>query len=158
MRDVLAVLRCATNAPTDLRQRALAIAAAVLELGGVAAPDGGATRATELLDSGVAYEKFERICIAQGGFREPAVSSLQQVMTSERAGRVTGIDNRKVARIAKFAGAPDDAGAGLVLHMRLGDEITPAQPLLTLYADTPSELAYAMDFAGSVDLGITIEG
>ena len=157
MRDVLAVLRCATNAPTDLRQRALAIAAAVLELGGVAAPDGGGTRATELLDSGVAYEKFERICIAQGGFREPAVSSLQQVMTSERAGRVTGIDNRKVARIAKFAGAPDDAGAGLVLHVRLGDEITPAQPLLTLYADTPSELAYAMDFAGSVDLGITIE-
>lgn len=158
MRDVLAVLRCDTNAPTDLRQRALAIAAAVLELGGVAAQDCGGAHAARLLDSGAAHAKFERICIAQGGFREPVVASLQQVITSRSTGRVTEIDNRKIARVAKFAGAPDDAGAGLMLHARLGHEVSIGQPLMTLYADTAYELAYAMHYARSVDLAIAIEG
>jgi thymidine phosphorylase len=157
MRDVLAVLRSETNAPADLRQRALAIAAAVLELGGVAAQDCGGTHAARLLDSGAAYAKFERICIAQGGFREPVVASLQQVITSPRTGRVIEIDNRKIARVAKFAGAPDDAGAGLMLHARLGDEISVGQPLVTLYADTAYELSYAMHYARSVDLAIAVE-
>ena len=42
-RDVLAVLRCEPNAPQDLRQRAVALAGALLELAG-AAPQGGARR------------------------------------------------------------------------------------------------------------------
>lgn len=158
MRDVLAVLRCDANAPADLRQRSLNIAGAVLELGGAAALDCGAARAAELLDSGAAYVKFEKICIAQGGFREPVVASLQQVVMSDRSGRVTEIDNRKIARIAKFAGAPDDAGAGLMLHVRLGDEVSTGQPLMTLHADTRSELAYAMNYATSVDLAVAIDG
>jgi thymidine phosphorylase len=141
----------------DLRQRALAIAAAVLELGCVSAQDCGAGHAEELLDSGAAYEKFKRICIAQGDFREPIAASLQQVVRSDRSGRVTEIDNRKIARVAKFAGAPDNAGAGLTLEVHVGDEVGARQPLMTLYADTPSELAYAMDYARSVDLGIKVE-
>jgi thymidine phosphorylase len=157
MRDVLSVLRCEANAPTDLRQRALDIAAAVLELGGVAAQDCGVAHAAKLLDSGAAYEKFERICYAQGGFREPVVASLQQVITSDRSGPVTEIDNRKIARVAKFAGAPDNAGAGLILHARLGDEVSMDQPLMTLYSGTQSELVYAMNYARSVDLAITVK-
>lgn len=157
MRDVLAVLRCDPNAPTDLRERALTIAAALLELGGAAAQDCGAIRATELLDSGAAHEKLQRICIAQGGFRAPVVASLQRVITSERPGRVSAIDNRKIARVAKFAGAPDDAEAGLLLHVRIGDEVSTGQPLMTLYANTTSELTYAMNYAASVDLAVTIE-
>jgi thymidine phosphorylase len=158
MRDVLAVLRCDSKAPTDLRQRALAIASAALELGGAAPADCGSARAAQLLDSGAAYEKFERICRAQGGFREPVVAGLQRVLTSERAGTVTAIDNRKIARIAKFAGAPDDAGAGLTLHVHVNDPVVRGQPLITLYADTASELAYAMNYATSVDLAIAIDG
>jgi thymidine phosphorylase len=156
MRDVLAVLRCETEAPGDLRQRALAIAAAVLELGGAAAQDCGIARAAQLLDSGAAYRKFQRICVAQGGFREPVVASLVHIVPAGRAGRVTAIDNRRIGRIAKFAGAPDDAGAGLILHVRLGGHVSTGQPLMTLYADTPSELAYALDYARSVDLALTI--
>lgn len=158
MRDVLAVLRQDRNAPADLRARGVAIAAALLELGGAAAQDCGNTRATELLDSGAAYQKFERICIAQGGFREPVVADLRQDVSSDRTGRVIEIDNRKIARIAKFAGAPDDAQAGLMLHVKVGDGIDAGEPLMTLYANTPSELAYALDYAKSVDLAIKVEG
>jgi thymidine phosphorylase len=157
MCDVLAVLRCDTNAPRDLRQRALVIAAAVLELGAVAAQDRGADCAAEILESGAAYDKFERICIAQGGFRLPVVAVLQQVITVPRGGRVVAIDNRKIARIAKFAGAPDDSGAGLLLHVRIRDDVIAGQPLMTLYANTPSELAYATNYAESVDFAVAID-
>jgi thymidine phosphorylase len=158
MRDVLGVLRQETDAPNDLRQRALDIAGAVLELGGAAASDCGMARATELLDTGAAYEKFKRICAAQGGFREPILAPLQKVIASSRTGRVTELDNRKIARVAKFAGAPDDAGAGLILHVRVGDELGLDQPLMTLYAHTLSELEYATNYAASVDFGVAIGG
>jgi thymidine phosphorylase len=156
MRDVLSVLRCESDAPGDLRQRALVIAAAVLELGGAAAQDCGMARAAELLDGGAACRKFERICVAQGGFREPLVATLQRPIAADRPGRITEIDNRKIGRIAKFAGAPDDAGAGVVLHARLGDRVSTGQRLMTLYADSSSELAFAVDYAKSVGLALTI--
>ena len=156
MRDVLAVLRLEENAPADLRNRALAIAAAVLELGGAVAPDCGAERAQQLLDDGAAYRKFERICLAQGAFREPPTATLEKVITSDQSGTVTDMDNRKIARIAKFAGAPDSPAAGLRLHVRLGDTVAAGEPLITLHADTDSEIAYAIDYVRSVGHGIQV--
>ena len=52
------------------------IAAAVLELGGAVAADCGPERAQQLLDDGAAYRKFERICLAQGAFREPPTATI----------------------------------------------------------------------------------
>ena len=90
------------------------------------------------------------------GFREPAVAPLQQVISSEQPGRVVAIDNRKMARIAKFAGAPDAPGAGLILHVRLGDEVRAGEPLMTLYADTRSELDFASAYARAASLAVTL--
>ena len=156
MRDVLAVLRCETNAPADLRQRALTLAAALLELGGAAGQDCGLARAEELLDGGFAYRKFEKICLAQGGFREPVAASIQQTIMTGRSGRVAEIDNRKIARIAKFAGAPDNGRAGLILNVGVGDELRADQPLMTLYSDTSAELDYALNYARSVDFALKL--
>jgi len=76
---------------------------------------------------------------------------------AEASGRVGEIDNRRIARIAKFAGAPDEPAAGLRLHVRLGDRVERGQPLMTLYADRQSELAYAMDYASSVANGVRLD-
>lgn len=154
MRDVLSVLRLDADAPADLRERALVIAAAVLELGGAAATDFGSERAKQLLENGAAYTKFERICLAQGEFRQPPTAAVERMLTSNLSGTVTQIDNRKIARIAKFAGAPDSPAAGLRLHVRLGDRISMGEPLMTLYSDTDAEIEYALDYARSVGLGI----
>lgn len=158
MMDVLAVLRLQKDAPRDLRDRGLAIAATVLELGGVAAKGGGKRRARELLEDGSAYRKFERICLAQGGFREPPRAPLQKVITSIVGGKVRAIDNRKIARMAKFAGAPDSPAAGLRVHVRLGNDVKFGDPLITLHAETEAELAYSQDYASSVPDVIAIEG
>jgi thymidine phosphorylase len=157
MADVLSVLRREHDAPTDLTERALTIAAAVLELGRAADPDWGMERARHLLEDGSAYEKFERICRAQGGFREPPKAVLERTVAAAVSGRVQEMDNRRIARIAKFAGAPDDPAAGVRLHVRLGDRVECGQPLMTLHADRESEIAYALDYARSVGNGIRVE-
>lgn len=157
MMDVLAVLRVDDDGPRDLRDRGLVLAAAVLELGGAVAKGEGKRRATELLDDGSAYRKFERICIAQGGFREPPHAPLQEVIISDVGGKVRAIDNREIARMAKFAGAPDSPAAGLRIHVRLGERVKVGDPLITLHAETAAELDYARDYARSVPNAIDIE-
>ncbi len=142
-RDVLAVLRCEPQAPADLRIRALTLAGEALELGGTAAAGAGLARATETLESGAALRKLEAICRAQGGMREPLVAPLRHVVDATRAGRISGIDNRRLSRLAKLAGAPRAPSAGVELHVRLETTIAPGEPLLTIHAESPGELEYA---------------
>ncbi len=148
-RDVLSVLKCEPAAPADLRQRAIALAGAIVEVAGSAAQGQGEAVATQALDNGHAWAKFQRICEAQGGMRVPPQSRQRRPILAERAGRVRAIDNRRIARLAKLAGAPDDKAAGVDLHVRVGDVVAVGQSLCTVHADTPGELAYAFDYAGA---------
>jgi thymidine phosphorylase len=145
-RDILDVLRNDPDAPGDLADRACLIAGALLELVGKAGAGAGKAMALEVLRSGAAYTKFEAICRAQGGFREPALAEHSRPILAPAPGQVTCIDSRRLARVAKLAGAPGDKTAGLDLHVRLGDRVKGGQPLYTLYTETAGELAYAIDY------------
>ena len=145
-RDVLRVLRRDADAPADLRSRALALAGETIEIGGAAPAGCGISRATEILDSGRALHKFESICAAQGGMREPPEAAFTHVVTATRRGRINGIDNRRLSRLAKLAGAPRDPAGGVELHARVGDPISAGDPLLTIHAQSPGELEYARGY------------
>ncbi len=147
--DVLAVLRGAASAPVDLRMRSLALAGELLEFCGHSLPGTGHSEAWRLLDSGAAWDKFQAICEAQGGLRTPGVAALRSPIVAERSGYVAGIDSRRLARVAKLAGAPDAATAGLELHVGLGDPVERGQPLFTLHAQAPGELTYAKEYLGT---------
>jgi thymidine phosphorylase len=145
--DVLAVLRGAPGAPADLRARALLLAGHVLELApSVPAGRGHALAAAALAD-GRAWRKFQAICEAQGGMREPPRAAHRAPVVAARAGVVAAIDNRRLARVAKLAGAPADAAAGLELHVRVGTRVARGEPLFTVHAEAPGELAYALAYA-----------
>ena len=146
-RDVLAVLKGATHAPQDLRERALELCGALLELTGRAPRGGGAMLAAGALDDGRAWAKFQRICEAQGGMREPPFSRHRKELLADREGIVSTLDNRRLSRLAKLAGAPMDKEAGIELHVRLGDKVSRGMPLCTLHAESPGELAYALNYA-----------
>jgi thymidine phosphorylase len=148
-RDVLDVLQGKPDAPQDLRQKAIALAGTLLELAGRAGGGDGERMATQALDTGRAWTKFQRICEAQGGIRVPPLSRQQRPVLAVRPGSVSTIDNRRIARLAKLAGAPDDKAAGVDLHVRLNDRVSPGQPLCTVHADSPGELAYAFDYAAA---------
>ena len=145
-RDVLAVLRGAAAAPLDLRMRSLVLAGELLEFCGHSIPGSGRSEASRLLDSGAAWAKFQAICEAQGGLREPGVAPLREAVTAEHAGYVCDIDSRRLARVAKLAGAPGAPTAGLDLHVKLGDNVQRGMPLFTLHAEAPGELAYAKHY------------
>ena len=142
-RDALAVLQRASGAPRDLRERALVLAGTVLELGGVADAGAGCERARAALDDGTALAKFEAICAAQGGMRTPPRAPFTETFRATRHGRIGSVDNHRLARLAKLAGAPRAPSAGLEILVGIGDAVAPDQPLITLHAESPGELDYA---------------
>lgn len=144
--DVMAVLQRQPDAPQDLRDRSLVLAGLLLEMAGRAAPDCGLALATRTLDSGRALAKFLAICEAQGGLREPPRAPHRADVVASAGGRVGAIDNRRLARAAKLAGAPHDPAAGALIMVRLGDAVLPGQPLFALHAQSPGELAYALAY------------
>ncbi|NBD96199.1 MAG: thymidine phosphorylase [Gammaproteobacteria bacterium] len=145
--DVLAVLDNTDDQPRDLRDRATGLAGALLELAGVAEAGTGEALAEETLASGRAREKFEAICLAQGGRRQPPVADHEHTMTAHQSGRIDRFDNRRLARVAKLAGAPGAPAAGVFVHARLDDPVEAGQPLYTIHAESRGELAYAREYA-----------
>lgn len=145
-RDVLAVLQCQPEAPQDLRTRAIALAAELLDLAngeGLAAAE---KQAADIVDSGRAWAQFQRILNAQGGIKSLPHARQQDLQLATASGVVRAIDNRRLARLAKLAGAPADVAAGLRLHANVGDAIIVGAPLFTLLTDSPGEREYALDY------------
>ncbi|KZY39416.1 thymidine phosphorylase [Oleiphilus sp. HI0043] len=155
--DILTVLQNSPLAPQDLRQRALLIAAKILEMGDAAEPNHCLDRATEILDSGKAWTKFQAICEAQGGMREPPKAPYRHEVFSDKQGIVCYINNRFISKLAKLAGAPSAAAAGILFKTHLGDIVDIGTPLFELHAETKGELEYAIDFLSAHPDAIRIE-
>ena len=146
-RDVLAVLRGEADAPADLRERALLLAGRVLEFGGAAPGGTGFALAAATLADGRAWDKFHDICEAQGGYRDPPVAPFTHEVVALRSGMVVAIDNRRLSRTAKLAGAPKVPCAGIDLAVRTGEFVERGQPLFTIHAGSPGALTYALQYA-----------
>jgi thymidine phosphorylase len=155
--DILAVLQNRPGAPADLADRAVRLAGALLELGSKAAAGCGYGHARQALTDGRAWKKFQAICEAQGGLREPVLAPYQHVIASKAAGIVSSIDNRRLSRIAKLAGAPGTAAAGLSMQVSLHERVAAGQPLYTLHAGSPGELAYALRYVDAHADAVSLE-
>jgi thymidine phosphorylase len=137
VRDVGLVLDNHPDAPVDLRDKALTFAAHILAW----APDvqdvaDGKRIAAELLASGAARAAFERIVDSQGRHASPALPAreVRDVMATH-AGVVTSIDGWLIAEIAREAGAPADAGAGIDLLCRIGQTVAAGEPLYRVHGN-----------------------
>lgn len=148
-RDALAVLQNKPDAPADLRERGLTLAGLVLETSGRVESGSGEAIARQILEDGRAWRKFQAICEAQGGMREIPVARHTWDVLSPGEGYVESIDNRQLARIARFAGAPSDKEAGVLLHANVGEKVQKAQPLFTIHAGSAGELSYALEYASA---------
>ena len=156
-RDVLAVLRNEAEAPSELRERALLLAGELLELSGKVESGDGNDKARQILESGRALEKFKAICQAQGRFDEPRPARYQHEIKTEKAGKVTKVDNRRLARIAKLAGAPEDIASGVDFLSPIGTVVDKGQTLYVIHAESEGELEYALDYYRSHKQILTIE-
>ncbi len=144
--DVLSVLQNEITAPKDLRQKAILLAGKLLEIGGKALKDQGEILANDILNSGKAWDKFQRICLAQGGLKIPTTGSYRQLIKADKSGPIIAIDNRKIAKVAKLAGAPNAAKAGIYLYASIGLKVKRGQELYEIYAESPGGLSYALEY------------
>ncbi len=107
----------------------------------------GFSIARDILDSGRALAKMNSIIQAQGqkvfNFKQPNLGHLTVEVRATLPGVVSGIDNFQIARIARLAGAPSVAGAGVDLCRKLGDAVAPGDLLYRIHASFPSDLEFA---------------
>ncbi len=145
-RDVLSVLKNNANAPEDLRDRAVKVAAEIIQLVMKINEAEALQLAKYKIESGKALNKLISICEAQGGFKEPKQAAYSKTIEAEFTGIVSEIDNRKIARVAKLAGAPDAKEAGVDFFIHLNQKVMKGQPLFTIYANSKGELEYAYNY------------
>ena len=145
-RDVLSVL--SGNGPADLRMKSLKLATELLRMAGAKNP---AALAEDMLTSGKALEKFRDIIKAQGGKKHIHIGDLlpgkyTSSVTATKAARITHIDNSRLSKAARIAGAPTDKKAGIYLHVKKGTQVKNGQLLYTVYAEHPKKLEFALDY------------
>jgi thymidine phosphorylase len=147
-RDVMRVLQGDPAAPTDLREKALRLAGRMIEFDPDVRGGQGYVIARDILESGRALSQMNAIIDAQGRRASPApVGGLQAEILAPDDGVVVGFDNLRIARIARLAGAPQVAGAGLDLLKKLGDKVGRGEPLYRIHAQFEADLRFARELA-----------
>ncbi|WP_456393949.1 AMP phosphorylase [Thermococcus sp.] len=148
--------------PGSLVEKATGLAGILLEMGGVAPQGMGKKMAREILESGKAYEKMREIIEEQGGNpdvkpEEIPVGDKTYTFTAPASGYITLINNRAITGIARAAGAPEDKGAGLELHVKVGEKVKEGEALFTIHADSEARLEQAIVYARRAE-PVRIEG
>ncbi|CCA90511.1 MULTISPECIES: thymidine phosphorylase family protein [unclassified Novosphingobium] len=148
-RDVMAVLRNDSDAPEDLRDRALLLAGHILDFDPELKGGRGFARAMEMLASGAALQAMERLIAAQGPQTEKfAPGQFTHEVCAPLDGRISMIDCHVIARIARLAGAPMDKGAGIDLLHKVGEQVRKGEALYRIHAQSETGLGFARDLAG----------
>lgn len=131
--------------PKDVVDKAISVAGVLLEMVGIY---NGREVALQALKTGRAEKKLREIIEAQGGdpnvkIDDIPVGDKRFTLYAEDEGFVFMIDNTTIALVGKTAGAPRDKGAGVYVHVKLGDKVKRGDPLLTVYAESSVKLQAA---------------
>ena len=157
VRDVYKVLRNASDAPKDLREKALGFAASILEWDPNIPRGQGRKTANSILQSGQALSSLERIIDAQGRKEIPdSPGNLVYEVKAPHSGNISNIDSYRVSGIARRAGAPMDKSSGIDLSIKLGQEVKAGDNLYFIHSNVESEL-YIASASADRDSGIKID-
>jgi thymidine phosphorylase len=117
----------------------------------------------DVLADGRAMDSWRAMISAQGGDPDAPLATAREshVVTASSAGVLTRLDAYAVGVAAWRLGAgrarkedPVSAGAGVVWHATVGDEVTAGQPLLELHTDEPERFDRALAaLEGAYDIG-----
>jgi thymidine phosphorylase len=143
--------------PADVVELTLALAREMLAAVGIDADPADA------LSDGRAMDVWRRMITAQGGDPDAALPRAreQHTMVAPASGVLTKLDAYAVGIATWRLGAgrarkedPVAAGAGVVLHAKIGDQVQAGQPLLELHTDEPARFEHALAaLAGAYQIG-----
>jgi thymidine phosphorylase len=141
----------------DLVELTLALAREMLALAGIRADPAVALR------DGSALERYRAMVVAQGGDPDAPLprAAHVEIVTADRSGIVGRLDARAVGAAAWRLGAgrarkedPVSATAGVVCHVKPGDEVAEGQRLLELHTDQSERLDWAREaLKGAISIG-----
>ena len=156
VREAIEVL--AGGGPSDVVELTVLLAQEMLELAGVKGADPAAA-----LKNGKAMDVWRQMISAQGGDPDAKlpVAKEKLTITAHSTGTVLSMDAMKVGLAAWRLGAGRSrqgeavqAGAGIEIHAKPGDNVKNGAPLFTLHTDTPAAFARAQEsLVGSVTIG-----
>jgi thymidine phosphorylase len=138
----------AGGGPADVVELTVRLATEMLTIAGIDGRD-----PAEALRDGTAMDRFRALIAAQGGdLSIPLpIGEHSEVVTATRGGTMGDIDAMAVGMTAwrlgsgrSRPGEPVQAGAGVRIHRRPGEQVTRGEPLFTLYTDTPDRFAVAL--------------
>ncbi len=144
--------------PRDLRELCLTLGAEMILLAGIEKNLAAArSRLEQVLDSGLALEKFREFITAQGGNPEAIerydrlpIAPVAVTVTADAGGYVTGIQAEQVGLAAMSLGAGRatkdsviDLSVGVVLNKKIGDRVETGGPLFEIYAKNKESAARA---------------
>jgi len=161
VREALKVLE-SMEGPNSLIEKSVGLAGMLLEMGGVAAKGQGRDLALETLKNGKALAKLKEIITIQGG--DPNVTSndiqigeFSAQIKAPSNGYIIEFRNKRIVQIARLAGAPNDKGAGVYIHRKLGESVQQGEPVITIYAEKEAKLQAALKSARQ-DPPLIVEG
>ena len=140
----------------DLIELTNTLAGWMLYLGGKSSnPETGAALSDSLLTSGAAYKSWLAMVKLQSGdtsvFADPAAfhkPTASRTITAEEHGYLNWVNCREAGWAIQRLGAgrlnpgdPVSAHAGIEVHAKLGTQVSPGQPLVTLFTESESLLA-----------------
>jgi AMP phosphorylase len=147
IQDVLSVLR--GDGPCDLRNKSLLLASELLRLCKIKNPE---KKATELLESGKAFEKFKEIINAQNGDKDfdkrvanLKLGTVKHVIRATKSGTIVSINNKGINSVCRILGSPETDGAGAYLH-KSQDKIKKGEDLITFYSQSETKMRDAIRY------------
>src|SRR3954453_1364026 len=138
----------AGGGPRDVVELTLALAREMLH-----AADADRVDPADRLADGSAMDVWRAMIRAQGGDPDATLPTAREthVVTARESGVVTELDAMAVGLAAWRLGAgrarkedPVQAGAGVEMHAKPGDTVTPGQPLMTLHTDEAERFERAL--------------
>jgi AMP phosphorylase len=132
--------------PKDLIDKVTCLSSVLLDFKNVKNPK---DKIFHILKSGRAEKKLREIIAAQGGDpkikpEDIPVGEKSIKVKSNKSGRVLWINNHFITRMARIAGAPNNKGAGILLHKKLADKVKKGDILFEIFAEKNYNLKRAL--------------
>lgn len=144
--------------PEDFREHCIEVASYMLALGGIAkSAQAARPLVQDVLQDGLAWERFRELVIAQGGDvsyvdypNKLPVGSLIEKIQAPQDGYLSTINARIVGETAVLLGGgrakkgdPIDYGVGIKVHRKVGDRLKKGEMVFTVFANDEVKLAEA---------------
>ncbi|MFX0032626.1 MAG: hypothetical protein ACFE8E_11800 [Candidatus Hodarchaeota archaeon] len=162
-KEALTLLIDYTAGPNSLIEKSTELAGILLEMGGKAQKGKGQALAKELLRSGKAYKKMQKIIKAQGGNpnikpEEIELGPYNKDLFATKAGHITEVNNAIINQIAKAAGCPHSKSSGVEIFKKQGARIKEGDLVFRIYSESKSKLNKAEKIYNSTGGPIILGG